>query len=142
MVMKYSCLFVLAVIGVFAATSEAYGQWIIPNSFGTNSFIYPSRMSPWARPASPVFENQFTGDRFWIGEDGMPHGDVTDPNTGDTHHYSNTQNLPTQGVRPNMASSSRPAFGGGMQPRRFPSPRDVQIPRHRLPTLGVPHTRR
>lgn len=65
-----------------------YGSVGYRNYNGAYDFFYPSRYQAGAGMPQPGTFQQNPFGQTWIGSDGMIHGNMTDPMTGDTHFFS------------------------------------------------------
>lgn len=100
----------VAVLGmaIAAAAGEAKAQFIvngpdgsigIRNPNGSYTYVYPERLNPAANVALPGSNVMTPNGNVWVGADGIVHGNLVDPSTGDVH-------LKSPG-KPNSGSTKR-----------------------------------
>jgi hypothetical protein len=96
------------------------GSLGISNFNGTYTYIHPERLNPGAGNAMPGTTQWTPNGMIWQGQDGMTHGNLVDPWTGDIHVKSHRPGRGvSQGVKPTVQRPS--SMRTGPMSRSFPS---------------------
>ena len=80
--------------GFALSASEAKAQFVVrgadgslgfANGMGGHTFVYPERLRPGANNAVPGSVQNLPNGQIWLGQDGIVHGNILNPTTGDVH---------------------------------------------------------